>query len=246
MPPDHEQAPPVAPSSAVAESVPDRGAEPEQAAYWEDVGHYRRADDPVVRAFAWPKLRWVQQYVPFAPGMQVLDIGCGNGTFQLHLSDLASTVGIDYSAHMLRMNPCHRKLRASAYALPFADGRFDVVFESCLLHHLEDPEVAVQEMRRVSKRYVVLNEPNVLNPAMLGLSIAVPAERGGLRFTAAHLHALAVQAQIRVLGETTSGLVYQNKTPAAALSLLRWFDRPLWFGAYCTLAGTVADDAGAP
>jgi SAM-dependent methyltransferase len=246
MPAPHERARYLVPAASPTAGVLDRGAEPVQAAYWEEVGHYRRADDPVVRAFAWPKLRWLQQYVPLAPEMLVLDIGCGNGTFQLHLSDLASTVGIDYSPHMLRMNPCPRKLRASAYALPFPDGCFDVVFESCLLHHLEEPEVAVREMRRVSKRYVVLNEPNVLNPAMLGLSVAVRAERGGLRFSAGHLRRLALQAQIRVLGQTTSGMVYQNKTPAVALPLLRWFDRPLWFGAYCTLAGTVADDAWAP
>jgi SAM-dependent methyltransferase len=222
-----------------------RGAEPVQITHWEEAGHYRRPDDPVVRAFAWPKLNWLRGFVSFSAGTRVLDIGCGNGTFQLHLSALASTVGVDYSTHMLRMNPCRDKLRASAYTLPFADDTFDVVFESCLLHHLARPRVAVREMGRVSKRYVVLNEPNILNLAMLGLSLVVPAERGGLRFTAGHLRELAVQADLRVLAERTSGLVYQNRTPTFALPLLRCFDRPLWFGAYCTLVSTVGGDGRA-
>src|SRR4051794_1150006 len=187
--------------------APSLGAEPIQAEYWEAAGHYRRADDPVVRAFAWPKLRWIQQYVPFGPAMRVLDIGCGNGTFQVHLDTLASTVGVDYSQHMLQMNPCARRVRASAYLLPFEDASFDVVFESCLLHHLDEPDVAVREMRRVSRRHVVLNEPNVFNPAMLGLSLVVPAERAGLSFTPMHLRTLAVRGGLQVVAERTSGLV---------------------------------------
>lgn len=40
-------------------------------------------------------------------------------------------------------------LLASAYQLPFADGRFDTVLCTDTLEHLEDPEAAIREANRV-------------------------------------------------------------------------------------------------
>ncbi len=210
-----------------------------QAVYWDAMNAYRLPGDPVVGAFARPKLRFVQQHLPLTSEQRVLDVGCGNGTFQHYLSELAPTVGVDYSQNMLEMNRQPWKLRGTVFALPFPDHSFDVVFESCLLHHVEDPFAALAELRRVSRRFVVLNEPNRNNPPMLAWSLVVPAERGGLRFTPDHLRRIAQRAGLHVLGQQTAGLVYQNKTPAFLLPLLRRFDRPIWFGAYSTLVGAI-------
>ena len=56
-------------------------------------------------------------------------------------------------ARRLRM-PDHRHLEfktADVQDLPFPDDSFDRVLHTCLLHHVSNPELALTEMRRVSK-----------------------------------------------------------------------------------------------
>jgi len=48
----------------------------------------------------------------------------------------------------------------SVYALPYADNFFDLVICSEVLEHLEEPEKALKELKRVSKKYVLLSVPN--------------------------------------------------------------------------------------
>lgn len=43
-----------------------------------------------------------------------------------------------------------RFVEGDAHRLPFPDGRFDRTIMTCVLHHLEDPEVALEELRRVT------------------------------------------------------------------------------------------------
>jgi phosphatidylethanolamine/phosphatidyl-N-methylethanolamine N-methyltransferase len=43
-----------------------------------------------------------------------------------------------------------RFIECDAHRLPFPDGRFDRTIMTCVLHHLEDPEVALEELRRVT------------------------------------------------------------------------------------------------
>jgi len=42
-------------------------------------------------------------------------------------------------------------ITGSAYALPYPDGQFDVVFAHALLYHLRNPVLALAEFRRVLK-----------------------------------------------------------------------------------------------
>jgi ubiquinone/menaquinone biosynthesis C-methylase UbiE len=62
---------------------------------------------------------------------------------------------MDFSQFMLFSNTCQIKAQWSALELPFNDKSFDVVFCSNLLHHLAAPLIAVKEMARVSKSYVI-------------------------------------------------------------------------------------------
>lgn len=89
-------------------------------------------------------------------GRRVLDAGCGTGPLSAELRDRGALVtGIDSSAGMLALArqrlgddvPLH--VADLAGHLPFADGAFDDVVASLVLHYLEDWGPALAELRRV-------------------------------------------------------------------------------------------------
>jgi ubiquinone/menaquinone biosynthesis C-methylase UbiE len=97
-------------------------------------------------------------------GETILDVGCGTGALTFAARDRApSSVirGIDASPEMIavarrKSNRKNAKIDfqvAPIEALPFADGEFDVVLSSLMLHHLpEDVKRAgLDEVRRVLK-----------------------------------------------------------------------------------------------
>ena len=89
-------------------------------------------------------------------GRRILDAGCGSGPLSAALRDRGADVtGIDASARMLAL--ARRRLGDDAALhvadlsdpLPFADGAFDDVVSSLVLHYLEDWGPTLAEMRRV-------------------------------------------------------------------------------------------------
>ena len=98
-----------------------------------------------------------------APGMNMLDCGCGPGPITLGLAEIVSpgqVVGIDLEPGMIAQAKAiaddngvtNVEFRvADIYDLPFADGQFDVVFSSAVIEHLDDPVGALRSLRRVLK-----------------------------------------------------------------------------------------------
>lgn len=96
-------------------------------------------------------------------GEAVLDVGCGTGSLALEakrqVGSTGTVRGIDGSPEMIaRAAKKARKAgfeiefeTAPAQALPFADGRFDVVLSTLTFHHLprSSREQCGREMRRV-------------------------------------------------------------------------------------------------
>ncbi|MEV0622030.1 class I SAM-dependent methyltransferase [Nonomuraea sp. NPDC050404] len=89
-------------------------------------------------------------------GRRILDAGCGSGPLSAALRERGAEVtGIDASAGMLAV--ARRRLGEDADLrvadlrdpLPFADGAFDDVIASLVLHYLEDWGPTLAEMRRV-------------------------------------------------------------------------------------------------
>jgi SAM-dependent methyltransferase len=207
-----------------------------QDQYWKQVG-YRSSDDAVVRAFALPKLAFISRYVDLADAT-ILDVGCGTGAFSNAFAEISpSVVGLDYSEHMLARNPVKVRLRGQGEALPFKDGAFDVVFAANLLHHSDAPEGIVAEAARVSRRYVVLLEPNRANPLMFVFSLLVRAERGGLRSSRRFLTRILGRHGCRVIRCAAMGMISENKTPAFLVPLLKPFDREIFWGEYLVAVG---------
>jgi ubiquinone/menaquinone biosynthesis C-methylase UbiE len=98
------------------------------------------------------------------PTDEVLEIGFGPGTMIAELArsvDRGRVVGIDLSEAMVRQ-AMHRNRAAvadgrvelhegSVLELPFADARFDRVFDVNCFHHWPDQPVGLAEVRRVLK-----------------------------------------------------------------------------------------------
>ncbi|MFC5288836.1 class I SAM-dependent methyltransferase [Actinokineospora guangxiensis] len=107
-------------------------------------------------------------------GLRILDAGCGSGPLSAVLRDRGAVVtGVDASAGMVEL--ARRRLGACADVrvadladpLPFADGAFDVVVASLVLHYLRDWGPVLGELRRVltpgGRLIVSVEHPFVIN-----------------------------------------------------------------------------------
>jgi SAM-dependent methyltransferase len=106
------------------------------------------------------------------PGMTVLELGCGTGSFTRELARSgADVVAIDVSPELLEIarancsEPNVQYQIQNAYALSYSEGVFDSVVGSSVLHHLEI-EKALRDVYRVLKPggTIYFTEPNMLNP----------------------------------------------------------------------------------
>ena len=82
----------------------------------------------------------------------VLEVGCGTGMILKEIQPIARrAIGIDISSGMLSQAESRglEVLEASATALPFEDSSFDVVYSFKVLAHVENIELALQEIARV-------------------------------------------------------------------------------------------------
>lgn len=90
-----------------------------------------------------------------ARGNKTVDIACGEGLIE-KLSP--ETVGVEFSLNALKKakkNGAKYLVLADAHALPFVDNAFDIAISSGNLEHFADPQLAINEMARVSKIQVL-------------------------------------------------------------------------------------------
>ena len=120
--------------------------------------------NPVARKLVDGFLATVDELYVRTEARTVLEVGCGEGKLATHLMGVrtpARFVACDLSLETLAEDVDRRIecLPASIYDLPFGDGIFDLVVCCEVLEHLERPEAGLQELRRVSKEYVLLSTP---------------------------------------------------------------------------------------
>ena len=96
------------------------------------------------------------------PGMTVLEIGPGNGTYTLatarRVGNTGKVVTVDIEPKMIERVTHRAKADgitnvdarvANVYALPFDDGTFDVVYMITVIGEIPDPQRAMKEFHRV-------------------------------------------------------------------------------------------------
>ncbi len=93
---------------------------------------------------------WVQE-------KNVLDIGAGDGL----ITSLLGAKGIEFDALAVELANGHGVdvIQGDAYSLPYFDDSFDAVTMIDVLEHFEFPENALQEAKRVTRKYLYINTP---------------------------------------------------------------------------------------
>jgi len=130
---------------------------------------------------------------------KILEIGKGNGVFSDHIKKIGLqiiTIDIDES-----LKPDYV---ADVRSLPFKDNEFDAVVAYEILEHLsfEDFEKALSELRRVSKKYVIISLPyrstgfefifklplirTLFKKPFLDFFIRIPLRFGGVKTSGQH------------------------------------------------------------
>jgi SAM-dependent methyltransferase len=82
----------------------------------------------------------------------ILNVGAGAGSYEP--SD-RPVVALEPSSVMLAQHPGRRRIRGVAEHLPFDDGTFDVALAILTVHHWEDLNAGLAELRRVARRQVL-------------------------------------------------------------------------------------------
>jgi len=194
--------------------------------YWERGGlnERRHSSHIVVKEYVVPKINEIKKFIPIEKTTKLLDVGCGNGFFSYYFEKMCDTTGVDYSEKMIQLNPIAQKYIMDAKDLKFENDSFDIVFCNAFLHHIDDVNAVIIEMKRVSRKYVVILEPNRNNPLMFLFSLIVKEERKTIKFSLAYLEKLIKSNGLKLISSFSYGLITPNKTPKILLPLLRLFN----------------------
>jgi len=206
-----------------------------QKEFWEDdkVLGRRTPSHPVIEMFAQPKIDLIRNILGKYESnnhqgkMSLLDIGCGNGYFSYYLARYFDVTCIDFSRNILSVCPVIKKIQASALALPAADRSYNITFCANLLHHIKDPLHVIDEMIRVSSRYVVVIEPNAMNPLMVLIALISKEDRAVINYTSKFINSL-LTGRCEILFQGTSGFILPNITPLSLLSIIKAAEPYLW------------------
>jgi SAM-dependent methyltransferase len=113
------------------------------------------------------RARYLRIAARVAPGMRVLDAGCGIGYGAAILNEAgARVVGVDASAEAIARAragyPGPDYLVGDVLSLPFADASFDVITCLEVIEHVDDPQRLVRELARMLRRggALFLSTPN--------------------------------------------------------------------------------------
>lgn len=128
-------------------------------------GNYRKytSKNPMMRRVIDGFLSDVVSMVGSVDVKTVLDAGCGEGFVSSRLSE-KYLVGVDISRGALALarhnSPGASLACGDIYHMPFKSQNFDLVMAMEVLEHLKEPEKAMAEAGRLSKRYCLFSVPN--------------------------------------------------------------------------------------
>lgn len=179
---------------------------------------------PAVEAYVSARIRKLSDYLALNKETHILDVGCGNGFFTFHFDKICDCTGVDYSKKMLTLNPVEGCVCADAGNLCFKEDSFDAVFCHALLHHVDNMDDVLSEMKRVSRKHVVVLEPNRNNPLMALFSLIVAEERKALKFSLGYLKRKVRKSGLHITSAFSFGLSVPNKMPVFLIPFSKLFD----------------------
>ncbi|MCB1529321.1 MAG: methyltransferase domain-containing protein [Hyphomicrobiaceae bacterium] len=95
----------------------------------------------------------ISSWLAPAPGMRILDVGCGDGALTRRIADTgANVVGIDSSPELLeRARALGLDVREVSVTQMTFDNEFDAIFSNAVLHWVNEPDLAIARMRAALK-----------------------------------------------------------------------------------------------
>lgn len=108
--------------------------------------------------------------------LEVLEVGCGPGHFLWSFKELSTKIlGLDYSSHMIKLAKTQLDkydistefVQGSCWDLPFDDNYVDLSFQVDVCMHVGGSWKSIQEMIRVSRKYVVFTGPSFEDMPMM-------------------------------------------------------------------------------
>lgn len=186
-----------------------------------EIPQYKRA---TIESNTYHQIDAIRRYMNLKRKTKLLEIGCNKGEFTYHANHHCKVFGVDTSLRLMADNPVKRKALMNPLDLPFKDDSFDIVFIRHVLHQVHDIHRAMEEMKRVSKRMVVIAEPNRNHPLNLLSGMVKPKIKNkldALRVSPCFLPKLAEKHGLRVLEASTYGFLIPAYTPRSGLFALR-------------------------
>jgi ubiquinone/menaquinone biosynthesis C-methylase UbiE len=151
---------PVSPKSGRLRGMSDQGAYYTETAGQYEAMHLLPGDEHFVA------LEYALGLFHTLRVRSVLDVGCGTGRavrFILERRPDLRVVGLEPVAALRAIGEesgVGEYVAGVGEALPFADGEFDAVMATGVMHHIADPRPAVVEMCRVASRAVMISDTN--------------------------------------------------------------------------------------
>ena len=112
----------------------------------------------------------------------VLDFGCGRGEFlEMVVKEGLQCVGVDVDANCVALSsryaPCY-VATADTLLQVLANRTFDVVTALHVLEHLDDPKHTINQLKLVTRRWLILAVPNLATPVGLARKRIKPCNPG--------------------------------------------------------------------
>ena len=194
---------------------------PFQHKYWQKKTKARDINHPVVAFFVKQRIEFISKFLPFSKIESILDVGSGRGHIAEYISKNTKIVATDFSDTQLKSNPIQNKVTCTSEKLPFEDQSFSLVNEWELLHHIPNPKDTVEEMARIAKEYLILFEPNRINPGQFIFSITKKEERNVLKHHKKMMFELVKNIDFDIIECKTVGCVFPNRMPMSFLPIAK-------------------------
>jgi SAM-dependent methyltransferase len=103
----------------------------------------------------------LERILMHAVGPKVLETGCGGGFLAKKLAERFEVTATDIVVDpaLVAANPKITFEKGNVEHLPFPDGAFDTVVTTHVLEHVRDIQAALKELRRVTKRRLIVVVP---------------------------------------------------------------------------------------